>query len=98
VAEDPEVILAEVRRILSRELGQDGPIEVSQELARDLGLDSMGAVILAVGLEDRFRVKLTDTNAGRAVTVGDLVEAVQGCLLEQARAEEARAGGGDTVA
>jgi acyl carrier protein len=97
-AEGREVILGEVRRILSQELGKEGPVEGTQELARDLGLDSMGAIILAVGLEDRFRVKLPSEEAGRIVTVGDLVEVVRACLVEKARGEEAIDLGGDPVA
>jgi acyl carrier protein len=76
-------ILAEVRRILSQELEHPGPVEPPHELAKDLGLDSMGAIVLAVGLEDRFRVKL-DEGAGRSVvTVGDLVELVATSLEVQ---------------
>ena len=36
----------------------------------------MGAVVLAVGLEDRFRIKLRDEDAASVVTVSDLVELV----------------------
>ena len=73
-------ILAEIRRILATEVGREGPVEVSDDLARDLGVDSVGAIILAVGLEDRFRVKLADPDAGTVVTVGDLVDLVDRAL------------------
>ena len=70
-------ILDEIRRTLSAELEISEPVELHHELAKDLGVDSMGAIILAVGLEDRFRVKLSDEDAGTVVTVKDLVDLVE---------------------
>jgi len=75
-------ILDEVRRILSVELEIEEPADLHHCLARDLGVDSMGAITLAVGLEDRFRVKLSDQDAATVVTVGDLVELVQQAVRE----------------
>ena len=79
-------ILAEVRRIFAAELERPGPVELTHELARDLGIDSVGAIVLAVGLEDRFRVKLAEDDAGTIATVGDLVDLVVRSLDEQSRA------------
>ena len=81
-------ILAEIRRLLSVELEIEEPAHLDSGLARDLGVDSMGGITLAVGLEDRFRVKLPDQDAATVVTVGDLVELVQRAIRE--------AGGGET--
>jgi acyl carrier protein len=53
------------------------PAELHHELAKDLGVDSMGAIVLAVALEDRFRVKLSDEDAGAVVTVENLVDLVE---------------------
>ncbi|MBZ5589306.1 MAG: acyl carrier protein [Acidobacteriia bacterium] len=69
--------MAEIRRVLSVELEIPVPAELHHELAKDLGVDSMGAIVLAVGLEDRFRVKLSDEDAGKIVTVTDLVNLVE---------------------
>jgi len=69
-------VLVEIRRILSTELEVTDAVEPHHELARDLRVDSMGAIVLAVGLEDAFRVKLSDEDAGAVVTVGDLVDLV----------------------
>jgi acyl carrier protein len=80
-------ILDEIRLTLSAELEITEPAELHHELAKDLGVDSMGAIILAVGLEDRFRVKLSDEDAGTVVTVKDLVD------LVERRAREAPAEG-----
>ena len=70
-------ILAEIRRVLSVELEVTAPVEPQHELARDLKIDSMGAIVLAVALEDRFRVKLSDEDALTFVTIEDLVDLVE---------------------
>jgi acyl carrier protein len=70
-------ILAEIRRVVSVDLEVTEPVEPRHELARDLRVDSMGAIVLAVALEDRFRVKLSDEDAGAVVTVKDLVDLVE---------------------
>ena len=70
-------ILAEIRRVLSVDLEVTEPVEPHHELASDLRVDSMGAIVLAVALEDRFRVKLSDEDALMVVTVKDLVDLVE---------------------
>jgi acyl carrier protein len=84
VAERAAEVLAEIRRIFASELERTGPVEPHDELVRDLEVDSMGAVVLAVGLEDRFRVKLSDEDAAAVRTVEDLVSLVTRKLEEQA--------------
>jgi len=70
-------ILDEVRQTLSAELEIAESVELHHKLAKDLGIDSMGAIILVVGLEDRFRIKLSDGDAGAVVTVKDLIDLVE---------------------
>jgi len=82
VADLAAEILAEIRQILSAELEITRPAGLDDELAADLELDSMGAIILAVGLEDRFRIRLSDEDAAEVVTVRDLVGLVQRRLSE----------------
>ncbi len=77
-------ILAEIRRILATELQFARPVELDHELAADLELDSVGAIVLAVGLEDRFRVKLSEADAGATTTVRDLVAVVERRVSEAA--------------
>jgi len=69
-------VLSEIRRIAAAELELERTIEPSDDLIRDLQLDSLGLTVLAVGLEDRFRVKLTEDDSGRVTTVGDLAALV----------------------
>ena len=72
-----------VYAVAREELDYDGPVEEPAELARDLALDSMTVVVLAVALEDRFRIKLNEADAQVLNTVGDLVTLVQRRVQEQ---------------
>jgi acyl carrier protein len=71
-----EDVLRAIREIALRELEHRTPIRVDDALVGDLGLDSLTATVLAVGLEDRFRVRLNE-RAGALDTVGDLISLVQ---------------------
>ncbi|MHB0963223.1 MAG: acyl carrier protein [Gemmatimonadaceae bacterium] len=72
-----EEVVQEIQRICDAELQLARPVAPERQLARDLGLDSLGAMILAVGLEDRFRVRLNERDAAALVSVADLVALVQ---------------------
>lgn len=69
-------ILDVMRRIFHAELDYAGPLELHHDLQRDLRVDSLNAVILAVALEDHFRVRLGQEDTIGVVTVADLVERV----------------------
>jgi acyl carrier protein len=76
-------VIEEVERIAQRELELSGPIAPHAQLVRDLGLDSLGMTVLAVGLEDRFRVRLNEADGEGIVTVEDLARLVVRRLREQ---------------
>ncbi|MCY1040040.1 acyl carrier protein [Corallococcus sp. bb12-1] len=65
-------VMAEIRRIAREELEFEGVVEPSHDLLRDLHLDSLGLTVLAVGLENRFRVMLSEEDAQGVRTVEDL--------------------------
>ena len=65
-------VLDEIRRVAATELDIKAPVELDTELVSGLQLDSFASLVLAVALEDRFRVKLGEPVEGLA-TVGDLV-------------------------
>lgn len=69
-------VLEEIRRVARGELGFDGPIESSHDLREDLQLDSLGMTVVAVAVEDRYRIHLREEDAGALATVGDLVALV----------------------
>jgi acyl carrier protein len=77
VAELTVDVVAEIRRILGEELEWKGSVEPAHDLLKDLQLDSLGLTVLAVGLENRFRVKLSEEDASGIVTVADLVRLVE---------------------
>jgi acyl carrier protein len=69
-------VLDEIRRIARVELEFAGEVPLSARLNEDLHLDSMAMIIVAVGLENVFRVKLQEEDAGGILTVADLVKLV----------------------
>jgi len=71
-----DAVLAEIRRIAVEELEMSRPPEPSDELIRDLHLDSISLITLATGLENRFRVKLSENDGNGVVTVADLTALV----------------------
>jgi acyl carrier protein len=75
VASEAEV-LDTIRSIARTELELEQPVQPGDDLLADLGLDSLGLTILAVGLENRFRVRLSQEDAVGVRTVGDLTQLV----------------------
>lgn len=69
-------VLDVIRRIFTTELEYTGTVQPEHHLQRDLFVDSLSAVILAVGLEDHFRVRLTQADTVGITTVGGLVARV----------------------
>jgi acyl carrier protein len=71
-----DAVLGELRRIFATELEREEPVELQHDLLRELHVDSLAAIVIAVGLENRFRVKLTEEDTVGVVTVADLVKRV----------------------
>ncbi|MGO8969751.1 MAG: phosphopantetheine-binding protein [Myxococcaceae bacterium] len=69
-------VLEAIRSIARTELELEGPVQPSDDLLADLGLDSLGLTVLAVGLENRYRVKLSQEDAVGLRTVEDLAKLV----------------------
>ncbi|HSP19945.1 MAG TPA: acyl carrier protein [Myxococcaceae bacterium] len=69
-------VLETIRTIARVELEMERPIAPEDDLLRDLALDSLGLTVLVVGLENRFRVKLSEEDAAGVQTVGDLARHV----------------------
>ena len=81
----PEAVLQVVTALyaeLHRSEVAPQAVSLSSHLERDLGLDSLGRVELALRLEGRFGVQLRDAAIGSADTVADLM----GLLTSAARA------------
>lgn len=69
-------VLETIRSIARAELELERPVQPQDDLLADLGLDSLGLTVLAVGLENRFRVKLSQEDAVGLRTVADLASLV----------------------
>ena len=78
-------VLAEIRRIAAEELEWVGAVEPSHHLIKDLQLDSLGLTVMAVGLENRFRIKLSEEDAQDIHTVDDLAKLVAARTLPGGR-------------
>ena len=81
-----QAVLDEVRRIAAEELEWTRPVQPTDELLKDLQLDSLGLTVLAVGLENRFRLRLTEEDSAGIVTVQDLMRLVATRTAESAQA------------
>lgn len=69
-------VLETIRSIARSELEMARIVQPSDDLLADLGLDSLGLTVLVVGLENRFRVRLSQEDAGGIRTVADLAALV----------------------
>jgi acyl carrier protein len=69
-------VLAEIQKIAAAQLDFTGELEPGHELIRDLDLDSLALITLAVALEDRFQISLLGEEADRPRTVADLCRLV----------------------
>jgi acyl carrier protein len=76
-------VIAEIRRVLAEELALEAPAGPDAELGRDLALDSITLLTLAVALEDRFRVTLREEEAADIRTVRELAALVVRRAREQ---------------
>jgi acyl carrier protein len=70
------LVMVEIRRVVERELSSPRAIQPHDRLVDDLGLDSLTLTTLAVELEDRFQVILSDEEAARLKTVEELARCV----------------------
>jgi acyl carrier protein len=70
------MVMDEIRRVVERELSLPREVQPTDRLVDDLGLDSLTLTTLAVELEDRFQIILSDDEAARVETVGELTRLV----------------------
>lgn len=76
MSDSEESVVSEIRRVVKREVSTAREVRPSDRLVADLGLDSLTLTTLAVELEDRFQVILSDDEATRIETVADLARCV----------------------
>lgn len=81
-----EEILAGIAEVAKEHLALGRPLHPHSRLVEDLGLDSLRLLTLAVEVENRFRVCLEPADEQAIVTVADLVQAIERCLVAGERA------------
>lgn len=70
-------VLACIGELLREECAVRGAIDPGSRLREDLALDSLGALTLAVGLENRFRIRLEEHGGELPRTVEELADHVR---------------------
>jgi acyl carrier protein len=76
-------VLAGIRAIAAAQLDLAREIEPGDDLSRDLELDSLRLVMLAVAIESHFRIELSAEDSAHVRTIADL------CRLVADRVREA---------
>ena len=74
-------ILARIKHQLARllNLESEDSMDEGTELAKDLGVDSLGMVDLVIVIEEAFQVKMaSDTDLTKVRTIGDMADLLQG--------------------
>lgn len=69
-------VLAMVRRIAAIELDFKRAVAPGDELIKDLELDSLALITLAVAIEDHFNIALAEEESVRVRTVADLCQLI----------------------
>ncbi len=74
-----ENLSEKVRKIVAEKLGVDiTKVNENSSFIDDLGADSLDVVDLAMALEDEFGVKIEDDKLEKFVTVGDVLNYLNG--------------------
>ena len=73
---EADAVVAVISRILRSETEITAEVTPSAHLLRDLEMDSLALTVLAVGLEDEYRIKLTEDDSSGVQTVQELAELV----------------------
>ncbi len=67
-----------VLTVIAKVSGKDPSVITPQaELVANLGMDSARALELLVELEDQLEIEISDEDAARLITVGDILEYIE---------------------
>jgi acyl carrier protein len=82
---DREGIRSTVIELLEADLGERfETLSDGQKLREELGLDSVDVVSVVSQIERRFRIRLSQTDLEKLVTVGDMLDLLQAKIAEAA--------------
>jgi acyl carrier protein len=77
----PQEIETSVREIIQRITGlEENEIKPEDHFYQDLGIDSIKGIELAVGLQEKFKIRLDDSKIPELVNVKLVVEELQRLL------------------
>ncbi len=78
------MIFEEVKDILAEELDLDpNQIEMTSDLASDLGADSLDAIDIVMSLEDQYGIEVPDSVIENMKTVEDIVNFIENSATEE---------------
>ena len=73
-----EEVFEKVKAIIINQLGvADTAVTMEASFIDDLGADSLDIVELVMALEEEFDIEITDSDAEKVVSVGDVVEYIK---------------------
>ncbi len=71
-------IFETVKSVVAEQLGVDeSEITMDSSFNDDLEADSLDIVELMMALEDEFKIEISDEDAGKISTIGDVVEYIK---------------------
>ncbi|HZZ78648.1 MAG TPA: acyl carrier protein [Gemmataceae bacterium] len=86
---DREAIRQTLTELMEADTGESYPdVDDAKNLRTDLGLDSVDVVSIVSQVERRFRIRLSQQDLEKLVTVGDLLDLLQ-AKLQEAEAQKA---------
>lgn len=72
---------SKIKEIIAEQLAVElDSITRESGLQRDLGADSLDSVEIVLAIEENFSIEVTDENAERMNSVGDLIDHVESLL------------------
>lgn len=78
------MIFEEVKDILAENLDLDpNTIEMTSDLATDLGADSLDAIDIVMSLEDQYGIEVPDSVIENMKTVEDIVNFIENSTTEE---------------
>lgn len=78
------MIFEEVKDILAEELDLDpSQIEMTSDLASDLGADSLDAIDIVMSIEDQYGIEVPDSVIENMKTVEDIVNFIENSATEE---------------
>lgn len=78
------VIEKDIMQILQEKGLVDEQTNLESRLDEDLGLDSLEKIKTLMAIETKFNITIPDENSERLLTIGDVVDYIDGAITEPA--------------